>query len=387
MRGEGIRTDGLAAVRQAAGDLVSEYDRAYWLSCEREQRFPTEMWQAMGGCGLLGIGIPVEYGGTGGGVTELVGIMEVLSGAGVPLLSYVVNNVSRQLIVRHGATEQNERFVATTVGGQKQVCFALTESDSGTNTRGIRTHAEPTTDGWKVSGEKAFVTVADEADYMLVVARTGPSGTVQDGRAGLSLFVIPSDASGIHRHKMNLSLNSPENQFVVSFHEVPLPQSALIGSQGGAWTYLVEGLITGRLLVASLALGLGDYALSRGIAYAKQRAPFGTPIAAYQALQHPMAHARARLESARLMVYEAARRFDNGEDCGVLADMAKLLASEAAEEGMDVALQAHGGIGFDVDSDVVTLWPMVRLTRVIPITNEVVLNRIGTHLLGLPRSY
>ena len=381
-----IAVDRVEAVRQTAQEIAERYNREYWLKCAREGRFTDEMWQAMCDAGLVGLSVPEEYGGSGGGVTELVALMETLAENGVAPLFLVVTGLTRVPIIKYGTPEQIERYVKPTITGEKKLCFAITEPNAGTNTFKIQTLAQPTDDGWVLNGQKVFISGANEADYMLVVTRTTPYGQVEDRRQGLSLFVIDAKSPGIEMSRLNIAVMG-EHQFQVFFNDVKLPKDALIGEEGKGIRYLFDGLNPERLIAAAMAVGIGDYALARGVEYAKQRAPFGQPIGSYQGLQHPMAHAKAQLEAARLMMYDAARRFDAGENAGPGANMAKFLASEAAVAAVDIALQAHGGNGFDADYDIITFATPIRLMRVAPINNEMILNYIGEHVLGLPKSY
>jgi acyl-CoA dehydrogenase len=387
MTGMTVAADRLGAVREAAREIAQRYDRAYWLNCVRQGRFTAELWAAMGESGLLALSVPEEAGGAGGGVTELVATMETLATAGVPPLFLVVTGLSRVPIVKYGTAEQVERFVKPTLSGDKKLCFAITEPDAGTNTFKISTYARQTDDGWLLNGQKVFISGANEAEYMLVVTRTRKATEVADRKEGLSLFVIDAKSPGIQLQPLNINVGFPEKQFLVFFDNVHIPAGGLLGEEGQGVKYLFDGLNPERLLVAAMSLGMGYYALSRAVEYTKQRAPFGKPIGSYQALQHPMARSKAHLDAARLMMYEAARRFDAGHKAGAEANMAKLLASEAAVETINTAIQAHGGNGFDTDYDVITLLPGARLLEVGPIANEMVLNYIGEHVLGLPKSY
>jgi acyl-CoA dehydrogenase len=203
----------------------------------------------------------------------------------------------------------------------------------------------------------------------------------------MSLFVLDMKTPGITLKQLNIQVETAERQYMVFFDNVKLPADALIGEAGKGAKLMFEGLNSERLLAAGAAIGLGDYALAKAVAYSKERKPFGKPIGSYQALQHRMAQAKAQIEAARLMTYNAAERFDAGEDAGAHANMAKLLGSQAAVAAVEAALQTHGGYGFDRDYDVVTLWPMIRLLEIAPINNEMLLNYIGEHVLGLPKSY
>lgn len=377
----------LGAVREAVRGVTKRYDRKYWLQCTREGRFTDEMWQAMAEAGLLGLGIPEEYGGYGSGILGTVAVMEALAQAGMPPLMLVITGLSRAAILRHGSEAQKQTYIPPTVTGEKKICFAITEPNAGTNSFKIQTLARRTGDTYLLNGQKIFISGVNEADYMLLVARTTSFSQVSDRREGLSLFMVDTRSRGIELQELNIGITAPEKQFIVFLGDVEVPADSLVGEAGRGIKYLFDALNPERLLTAATSIGIGDYALSKAVAYAKERAPFDKPIGSYQALQHPMAYAKARLEAARLMLYRACEVYDQGGVAGPEANMAKLLASEAGVEACNIAIQTHGGYGFDVDYDVITLWPLARLMEVAPINNQMVLNYIGEHVLGLPKSY
>jgi acyl-CoA dehydrogenase len=375
-------------IQEAARGVTKQYPRSYILQCIKEDRFPDELWRELGKFGLLGLSIPEEHGGSGGGVLEITALNEALALAGVPTLFLVVTGLARVPIVRHGTQEQIARYVTPTCTGEKKMCFAITEPNAGTNSFAMSTLATRNADGgWTLNGQKVFISGARDADYMQVVARTSKVGEVAHRTDGMSLFVLDMKTPGIKLQQLNIQVETAERQYMVFFDNVQLPADAVIGEPGKGAKLMFEGLNSERLLAAGAALGLGDYALSKAVAYSKDRKPFGKPIGSYQSLQHRMALAKAELEAARLMTYDAADRFDNGEDAGAHANMAKLLASRAAVAAIEATLQVHGGYGFDRDYDVVTLWPMTRLLEIAPINNEMLMNYIGEHVLGLPKSY
>jgi len=375
-------------IQEAARGVTKQYPRSYILQCIKEDRFPDELWSELGKFGLLGLSIPEEHGGSGGGVLEITALNEALALAGVPTLFLVVTGLGRVPIVRHGTKEQIAKYVTPTCTGEKKLCFAITEPNAGTNSFAMTTLATPDADGgWTLNGQKVFISGARDADFMLVVARTTKAGDVKYRTDGMSLFVVDMKTPGIKLQQLNIQVETAERQYMVFFDNVKLPADAVIGEPGKGAKLMFEGLNSERLLAAGAAIGLGDYALSKAVAYANERKPFGKPIGSYQSLQHRMALAKAELEAARMMTYDAADRFDNGEDAGAHANMAKLLASRAAVAAIDATLQVHGGYGFDRDYDVVTLWPMARLLEIAPINNEMLMNYIGEHVLGLPKSY
>ena len=374
-------------VQEATRGISEQYPRSYIRECIDKDVFPEAMWKAMGEYGLLGLSVPERFGGSGGGVVEIVALAEALALGGVPTLFLVVTGLGRVPIVRNGTPEQIAKFVTPTCDGSVKLCFAITEPNAGTNSFNISSFATRDGDEWVLNGQKVFISGARDADIMLVIARTQKASEVKHRTEGMSLFVLDMKTPGITLQTLNIQVETAERQYMVFFDNVRMPADALIGEAGKGAKLMFEGLNSERLLAAAAALGIGEYALKKAVAYSLDRKPFGKPIGSYQALQHRMALAKAELEAARLMTYSAAERFDAGEDAGAHANMAKLLASRAAVSAVEAAIQTHGGYAFDRDYDIVTLWPMVRLMEIAPINNEMLLNYIGEHVLGLPKSY
>ena len=376
-----------ASVRETLAGITSQFDRQYLLDCWRKQEFTTALWNKMGELGLLGIGVPEEAGGTGGGLAELALVCDLLSQAGLPPFLFTLTCFARTPVVKHGTPSQIEQFVTPTATGAKRMCFAITEPDAGTNSFRMSTKAERTAGGWVLNGQKVFISGAADADLMMVIARTRPYQEGGDRKDGISVFVIDAKAKGVELNPLNVEMYLPELQYQVYLNDVEVPEDALIGPEGKGLTTLFDALNPERLLIAATCVGTGEYALSKVVDYVNQRAPFGQPTGSYQGVQHPLARAKSHLEAARLMTYFAARLFDSGGQAGPAANMAKLLASEAGVEAVDAAIQFHGGYGFDVDYDIITLWPMLRLFKTAPLNNEMILNYIGEHILHLPKSY
>jgi acyl-CoA dehydrogenase len=376
-----------AAVLEAAEGVTARFDRAYWLECARGGTFPDEMWQAMVDQGLLGLGVAEDYGGSGGGITDTVAAMEAISSAGTPLALYLLTVFSREAILRHGTPEQCRALVTPTVTGEQRMCFAVTEPNAGTNTFAIETNAVKTVDGdYLLNGQKIFISAIDVSDTVMVVTRTTRASEVADRRQGLSLFVVDVKSPGIELQLLDIGIVMPDRQYSVFFTDVRVPADRLIGAEGEGFRLLFDALNSERLLASAWAIGVGDYALAKAVEYVRDRAPFGKPIGGYQAVQHPLAMAKVKLDSARLLMYTASRSFDAGVQGGYLANAAKLLASTAAVEACDAAIQSHGGYAFDNGVDVATLWSIARLLKIAPVNNEVILNYIGEHVLRLPRS-
>ncbi|MFI6573174.1 acyl-CoA dehydrogenase family protein [Nocardia fluminea] len=365
------------------GDIVKDvnarWGRDYYLERARNDEAPTEMYKAMADAGLWAVGIPEDIGGSGGGLVATAAVMEHLSRVGTPPMLYALTSFARQSILRNGTPEQIQQCVVPTLSGERMISFAVTEPDAGTNSFAMRTAVKPVDGGFVLNGQKTFISGADQSDVMLVAAKT-------DGN-NISMFIVPTDTPGITMQPLNINWHAPERQFSVWFDNVALPAEALLGAQGHGSSGMFDSMNAERVVVAAWALGLGYHALERAVAYAKERAPWGAPIGSYQAVAHPLAKARAHLDAARGMVYRAATEFDAGRKAGAEANMAKYLASEAAGAAIDAAMQTHGGSAFDADTDVITLWPMIRLLRIAPVNNEMILNYVAERVLGLPRSY
>ncbi|MAA73334.1 MAG: acyl-CoA dehydrogenase [Salinisphaeraceae bacterium] len=374
-------------IREAARGITERFSREYMRECIDNHRFPQEAWEALGECGLLGLTIPESMGGSGGGQVELVALAEVLAEAGLILPMLFLTGFGRVPVIKNGSPEQFERFIKPTMTGKEKLCFAITEPDSGTNSFAMSTLATQTAEGYSLTGRKVFISGAADADRMVVVARTQKASEVEHRTQGMSLFVVDTNAPGVELQPLNIEVGWPEKQYLVFFDEVQLAPDRLVGDPGQGLAGMFEALNSERLLVCAMSVGLGNYALKKAVAYANDRKPFGQPIGSYQALQHRLALAKAELEAARLMMFQAAATFDEGGNAGAHANMAKLLGSRAGVKAVEAALQTHGGYAFDRDYDVVTLWPSLRLMEIAPINNEMLLNYIGEHVLGLPKSY
>ena len=383
----GERAELLDEVREAVKGVTARYGRAYFLRRAREGGHVRELWEAMAEQDLLAVGVPEELGGAGGGLSATTAVMEAMSREGVPPILFALSSFSREAVLRHGSPAQVERHVVPTTTGERRICFGVTEPDAGTNAFGMRTRGRRSEGGWVIDGQKVFISGADEADHMLLVARTAPAGEPVGRRAGFSLFMVDLALPGIDRRALDVLYFAPDRQFEVFLDGVEVPDDALIGEEGQGFEYLFDCLNHERVMISAWGLGLGEFALAKAVAYAGERAPFGRPIGAYQAVQHPLALAKAEMEAAREVMYRAAADYDDGREAGAQANMAKLLATRAALAAVEASIQTHGGYGFVVENDVVTLWPMVRTMQFAPLNNESILNHIGERVLGLPRSF
>jgi acyl-CoA dehydrogenase len=375
---------GFHEIQELVGQITEKYDRAYYLKCIEEQRYPVDLLNALGEADLLGLGIPESWGGVGGGLLEELAVVEALGQAGIPPFGMIIGQLARMPVVSHGSGEAAERFVAATLRGDRRPCFGLTEPDAGTNAFAMRTTARPVDGGWRVTGQKTYISGADDAEQMLLVARVAGAS---EKRAEFVLLLVDLPSDGLTLHTQMIDVVAPCTQCTVFLDDVFVPAEHAVGQPGQGTRYLFESLNHERVMTAAMACGLGHHVLTKGVDYAAQRAPFGTPIGAYQSIQHSLARCKVHLEAARLMTYEAATAYTAGREAGALSNTAKYLATEAAAETVDAVIQCHGGYAFDEAADLTRFLPFVRLLKVAPINNEMVLNFVGEKLLGLPSSY
>lgn len=373
-------------VAGAAADVAARFDDDYWAAHCATRTHPAELWQALSDADLLGLGIPSSYGGSDAGVTEVAALVEALARQGRPLFSLLTTYICGELLLRHGSDAQREAWLPRIANGTGRFAFAITEPDAGTNSFAIRTSVRADGDGsLRINGHKCYISGIDSTDVVVVVARTGAAS--EDRRDGMALLLVDPHLPGVTMRPMDIDMPAPERQHDVWFDDVVVSPHAVVGELGSGFRSLFTVLNPERLLTAATQVGIGRLALSLGVARAKERAPFGVPVGSYQSIQHPLAHAHAQLEAAELMTYSGCAAYDAGRPAGAAANVAKLLAAEASQSAYDAAVQAHGGMAFDVSAGLVRLWPLVRMGRIGPVSNEMVLNHIAEHLLGLPKSY
>ncbi|MEU6205266.1 acyl-CoA dehydrogenase [Micromonospora musae] len=376
-------------LRDAVRALGRRYGHDYFVAKARAGEHTTALWAEAGRLGYLGVNIPTEYGGGGGGITELAIVCEELAAAGCPLLLLVVSPaIAATVINRHGTEAQRKRFLPGFADGSLKVAFAITEPEAGSNFHRLGTVARRDGDDWLLSGRKCFISGVDEAQYVLVVARTEDATT---GPLKPALFVVPSDAPGLTRSKLEMEIVSPENQFLLYLDDVRLPADALVGeSVEAGLPALFAGLNPERITVAAMGAGTGRYAIERASTYTATRKVWGgRSIGSHQGVSHPLAHAAVQVELARLMIYKAATLYDAGRDleAGVSANMAKYATGEAAALAVDTAVQVHGGAGMTTEYGVATLLGAVRAGRIAPVSREMILNYVAQHVLGQEKSY
>lgn len=388
MSGPSAQSLSAAEISETAGRVLDRFDEGYWHAHCRDRRHPTELWRALADADLFRLGVPERFGGLGGGVTEAATLVETLARVGRPLFCLLTTYICAELLVRHGSDAQRASYLPRVADGTCRFAFAITEPDAGTNSFAIRTQVSQAGDGMlSLSGHKCYISGADSADEMVVVVRTASRNAVADRRDGMALLLVDPRADGVTMQPMAIDMPAPERQFDVWFDDARVSGERVVGELGRGFGCLFSVLNPERLLTAATQVGIGRRVLDLGVRRARERAPFGVPVGSYQAIQHPLAHARAQLDAAGLMTTHGCAAYDAGRAAGTEANVAKLLAAEASQAAFDAAVQAHGGAAFDDASGLTSLWPLVRMGRVGPVSNEMVLNHLAEHTLGLPKSY
>ncbi len=372
-------------LRAAVAAIASSFGPGYYTGHAAAGTPCDELWARLGEAGFIGVNIPEEYGGGGGGLTELALVCEELGAQGTPLLLLLVSAaISAGVIAEFGTDEQRKTWLPGLAAGTSKVVFAITEPDAGSNTHRLSTTATRDGSGWRLRGTKYYISGVDEAEALLVVARTG---TGARGDAELSLFIVPTDAPGLQASVLPVDLMLPERQFTLHFDDVPLGPGALVGGEGAGFRQVFHGLNPERITGAATCVGIARFVLGGAARYATERQVWQAPIGTHQGVAHPLARAKIETELAGLMTRRASWQHDHGEPAGEAANMAKYAAAEASIAAVDAAMQAHGGNGFATEYGLVPYWGLARLLRVAPVNREMILNFVAQHSLGLPRSY
>ncbi|MBN9097869.1 MULTISPECIES: acyl-CoA dehydrogenase family protein [unclassified Pseudonocardia] len=373
-------------LRKAVSEIAKDFGHDYYVTKSLAGEKSTELWQAVGKQGFLGVNITEEYGGGGGGIYDMHIVGEELAAAGCPLLMTVVSpTICGTIIQAFGSDELKARWLPGIASGEIIMSFAITEPDAGSNSHNISTHAKRVGGEWVLNGTKYYISGVDEAEAILVVTRTA---TDDRGRGRLSLIVVPTDAPGLTKTVIPVQAVTPEKQFTLFFDDVKVPAENLIGTENDGLRQVFMGLNPERIMGAALGNGIGRYALDKASAYARERKVWDVPIGAHQGVSHPLAHAKIQVELARLMTQRAASLHDAGDPgSGEASNMAKYAAAEAGILALDQAIQTHGGNGMATEYGLATLWGPARLMRTAPISREMILNYVAQHSLNLPRSY
>jgi alkylation response protein AidB-like acyl-CoA dehydrogenase len=383
-----VESEERQALRAAVADMARRYGGEYMSRKARAGEKTTELWEEAGKLGYLGVNVPEEYGGGGGGIGDLAAVLEELSAAGCGLLLMVVSPaICATIVTRFGTDDQKQHWLPRFADGSIRMAFAITEPDAGSNAHKLTTTGRRDADGnWVLNGRKVFISGIDEADAVMVVGRTEDAKT---GRLKPALWIVPTGTPGFEYRLIEMDMISPDKQFMVFLDDVRLPGDALVGSEDAALLQLFAGLNPERIMAASFAIGMGRYALAKGVDYAKSRTVWKEPIGAHQAVAHPLAVAKIELELAKLMTQKAAALYDSGDDvaAGEAANMAKYAAAEASIKAVDAAVQVHGGNGMTAEYGLAAMITAVRVNRIAPVSREMILNFVAQNSLGLPKSY
>ena len=378
------------AIRDGIAKLCEQFDAQYWLERDRNGGFPEDFHRAVTDAGWLGIAMPSEFGGAGLGITEAALMMQTISesGAGFSGASAVHMNIfGLNPVVVFGTAEQKRRWLPPLIRGGEKACFAVTEPNAGLNTAKIATAARREGDRYVLRGQKIWISTAQVATKMLILARTAPATEDDKPTAGLSLFYTDLDRRYVEVREIEKMGRKAVDSNLLFIEELPVPAADRIGEDGKGFDYIMHGLNPERILIAAEAIGLGRAALQRAVAYAKERVVFDRPIGQNQAIQHPLARCWMELEAANLMVYKAAVLYDKGEPCGAEANAAKYLAAEACFRACEQAMLTHGGMGYAKEYHIERYLREAMIPRLAPVSPQLILCFIAEKILGLPKSY
>jgi acyl-CoA dehydrogenase len=383
-------TNNQEAIRDAIEKVCSDFDDAYWLEKDRESGFPHDFHKAMAEAGWLGICIPEQFGGSGLGVLEAAIMMRTIaeSGAGMSGASAVhINVFGLNPVVVFGTDDQRKRMLPPMIDGSEKACFAVTEPNTGLNTTQLKTRAEARGDRYVVNGQKVWISTAQVAHKILLLARTTPLEQVKQPTQGLSLFYTDFDRKRVAVHEIEKMGRKSVDSNELFFENFEIPMEDRIGEEGRGFEYILHGMNPERILIAAEAVGLGKVALARATEYAQNRVVFNRPIGKNQGIQHPLAKNWMELEAAWLMTLSAAWQYDNGLSCGAAANAAKYLAGEAGFQACEQAVMTHGGFGYAKEYHVERYLREILIPRIAPISPQLILSFIAEKVLGLPKSY
>ena len=381
-------SDQQKSIREAVRDVCRKYPDTYWREIDSQKGYPEEFVKELTRLGWLSVLVPEEYGGGGLGVTEASIVLEEINRSGGSGAVCHAQMYTMGTLLRHGSDEQKARYLPHVASGEIRFqAFAVTEPDAGSDTTRLDTTAVRRGDRYVVNGQKIFISRVQESDLMLLLARTSPYEQVERKTDGLSVFLVDLREAGdsIRVQPIEVMFNHHTN--TVFFDDLEVPAENLVGEEGKGFRHIIDSWNPERILVAAEAIGDGRWFVDRSVSYSNRRVVFDRPIGTNQGIQFPIAKAYAGIEAADLMRFKAAARFDRGESCGPEANMAKLLAAEAAWQAANVAMDTHGGYGFAAEFDIERKFRETRLLMSAPVSTNMVLSYLGQHVLGMPRSY
>ncbi len=383
-------TDEQQLIRDTVKKVCAKFPDEYWAKCDSEHRFPWDFYNAMAAGGWLGIAIPEAYGGSGQGITEASLVLEEVASSGAAMngaSSLHLSIFGMHPVVRHGSEEMKQTYLPQVAKGELHVAFGVTEPDAGTDTTSITTTARREGDHYIVRGRKVWMTKALDSQRVLLLVRTTPIEKIAKRTDGLTLLLAELQRPEVTISPIDKVGRNAVASCEVVYDDLPVLVTDRVGEEGKGFRYLLDGLNAERILVAAEALGIGRAAINRAVNYANERVVFNRPIGQNQGIAFPLGEAHMRLEAAEMMIRKASWMLDDGQPCGAEANMAKWLAADAACQAADQAVQTHGGYGYAKEYHVERYWREARMTRLAPISQEMVLNYVTEHVLGLPRSY
>ncbi|MEZ5922922.1 MAG: acyl-CoA dehydrogenase family protein [Hyphomicrobiaceae bacterium] len=376
-------------IREGVRKLCAGFPGEYWRNLDQTRTYPAEFVAALTEAGYLAALIPEEYGGAGLTLGAAAAVLEEVQRAGCNGAACHAQMYVMGTVLRHGSEAQKQRYLPDVAAGKTRLqAFGVTEPTSGTDTTSIRTTAQRMDDYYLVNGQKIWTSRAEHSDLMLLLARTTPKDRVAKRTDGLSVFICDMRealTSGLTLRPIRTMMNHSTTE--VFFENVRVPAENLIGEEGKGFRYILSGMNAERILIAAECVGDAKWLIEKATSYAKERQVFGRPIGQNQGIQFPIARAYANMRAAELMVKEAIRRYEAGEDCGAEANMAKMLAADASNEAANACIQTHGGFGFAEEYDVERKFRETRLYQVAPISTNLILSYLSEHVLGMPRSY
>ena len=377
-------------IREAVRKICADFPDEYWSKCDQEHQFPWDFYNALAEGGWIGIAIPEKYGGSGRGITEASIVLEEVAASGAAMNGCSGIHLSifgMQPVIKYGSDEMKEKYLPRVAKGDLHVAFGVTEPDAGTDTTSITTRAKRVGDNYLVRGRKVWTTKALDSERVLLLTRTQEKHQVARRSDGMTLLFAELQRPEVSISPIDKVGRNAIATCEVVYDDLLVPVEDRIGEEGRGFRYLLDGLNAERVLVAAEALGIGRAALKRATQYAKDRVVFGRPIGQNQGVSFPLGEAQIRLDAAELMIRKASWLLDRDEPCGAEANMAKWLAADACFQAAGQAVQTHGGFGYAREYHVERYWREARLQRIAPISQEMVLNYVTEHVMGLPRSY